>query len=241
MKKKIIIIGMLLWSFNCVFGQNENHKNTYYVLNFSGAKLYEEPSLGAKVIKNIKLGEKIIADEILKTKHSKEIANEFYFEGNFIKIQNDSIRGYVFSTDLTQIKLVLSVNDEDEGITIANIDGKELSKRVVKRIVKIEGKEYDTEDKITEFENVTYTYTLFDGCSDFIYKYKDVTLSEVYYQMIGKHRYTYVTLEGNFIYTPTFDEKKGNEYLFGDVSPSHDLKIIENKDGTFTVSSFYCN
>jgi len=238
MKKSFLLLIFIFGIISCSSGQKENDINTFYVINVLGAELYEKPSLDSKVIKNIKVGEKIIADEILKTGQSKKIGSEFYFGGNFIKSQNESISGYIFSSDLSKIETSLKMIYE--GIMVPDILGKEKSKRIEKRIEKFNNKEFEIEDEITEFENGTYTYTAFDGCFDHVYVYKNMTLSEVYHQLTVKNIIINNTTEGDFIEIPKFIEKTGNEYHFEEEGATEDLKIIENNDGTFTVSSYDC-
>ncbi|KOY52403.1 hypothetical protein I602_1963 [Polaribacter dokdonensis DSW-5] len=237
--KKIFLLTILIFGIiSCSSGQKANEKECFYVINVLGAELYEKPSLDSKVIRKIKVGEKIIAKEILKTDQSKKIGDDFYLGGSFIKIQSESIKGFVFSSDLTKIKPLL--REVQKSIIIPDIDGKEKSKRIEKRIEKFDNKEYEIEDEITEFENVTYTYTAFNGCFDHIYVYKNLTLNEVYHQLTVNSVVINETKDGNFIEIPRFTEKKGNEYLFEGEGATQDLKIIVNKDGTFTISSYDC-
>ena len=223
---------------SCSSGQKANDNNTFFIINVLGANLYEQPSLDSKVIQKIKPGHKIVADEILKTGQSINIGNEFYLGGNFVKIKNKDITGYIFSSDLTKIKPELKKIYED--ILIPDIHGKEKSKRIEKRIEKFDNKEYEIEDEITEYENVTYTYTAFDGCFDHVYVYKNMSLSEVYHQLTIHNFVINETAEGNFIEIPKFKEKKENEYLFEGEGATQDLKLIDNKDGTYTISSYDC-
>jgi hypothetical protein len=70
--------------------------------------------------------------------------------------------------------------------------------------------------------------------------YKNLTLNEVYHQLTVSSLVINETKDGNFIEIPRFIEKKGNEYLFEGEGATQDLKIIVNKDGTFTISSYDC-
>ena len=237
MRKTLLLI-LAFGIIACSSKKKENERNYFYVINTFGADLYESPSLESKVIQKIKVGEKIIAKEILKTGESRKIGNEFYLQGNFIKIKNESFSGFIFSSDLTKLKPEL--NKIFEGILIPNILGKEKSKKIEKRVEKFDNKEYEIEDEITEFENGTYTYTAFDGCFDHVYVIKNMTLNEVYHQLTFHNIIINETKEGNFIEIPKFIQKKGNEYLFEDNGATQELKIIENKDGTFTISSYDC-
>jgi hypothetical protein len=236
MKKTFLLTILIFGIIACSSGKKEKERNSFYVINALGADLYERSSLNSKVIKKIKVGKKIIANEILKTIQSKKIENNFYLSGSFIKTQTESINGFIFTSDLTKIKP--SLKDIYKGIIIPDIDGKEKNKRIEKRIEKYDNKEYEIEDEITEFENVTYTYTAFDGCFDHTYLYKNLTLSEVYHQLTVNQ--VVINETDMKIEIPRFIEKKGNEYLFEGEGATQDLKIIDNKDGTFTVSSYDC-
>ena len=127
--KKTLLLTLIFGIMSCSFGQNANNKNAFYVINVLGAELYEQPSLDSKVIKNIKVGEKIIAKEILKTGQSKKIGKELYLVGNFIRIQNESFNGFVFTSDLTKIKPSLS--EIYKGIMVPDIQGKEKNKKII--------------------------------------------------------------------------------------------------------------
>jgi hypothetical protein len=161
--------------------------------------------LDSKVIEKIKVGEKIIAEEILKTGQSKKMGNKFYLSGSFIKFQSESIKGFVFSSDLTKIKPLLT--EYQKGIIVPDVNGKQESKRIEKRTEKFDNKEYEIEEEIIEFENVTYTYTAFDGCFDHVYVYKNLTLNEVYHQLIVNSLVINETKDGNFIAIPSFIKK----------------------------------
>ncbi len=236
MKKTLLLLTLIFGIIACASGQNKNDDNTFYVINVLGAELYEKPSLDSKVIEKIKVGKKIIADEILKTGQSKKNGNDFYLGGSFVKVQSESINGFVFTSDLTRIKPLLRNFHKD--IIVPDIAGKEKNKRTEKRIEKFDNKEYEIEDEITEYENVTYTYTAFQGCFDHIYLYKNLTLSEVYHQL-PVHQVV-INETDMKIEIPRFIDKKGNEYLFDGRGATEGLKIIENLDGTFTVSSYDC-
>lgn len=237
MNKIFLLTTLMLGMLACTSGQKEK-ANTFYVLNVFGAKVYEEPSLDSKVIKQLKPGEKIMAEDVLQTEQSIKMGAGFQLDGSFVKIKKEGISGYVFSSDLTKRKPELK--KIDNGILLPDILGKELNKRIKKRSVTINHQEYEYEDEITEFENGTYTFTAFDGCFDHVYVFRHLSLSEVYHQLT----FLYVVLneseEEHFIEIPMFIEKKGNEYLFDSGEATQNLKIIDNKDGTFTISSCDC-
>ena len=237
MKKTLFLTILIFGIISCSSGQKENKKSVFYVINVLGAELYEKPSLDSKVIEKIKVGKNVIAKEIFKTGgQSKKIGNDFYLAGSFIKIQKGKNKGFVFTSDLTTIKPIF--REIQKGIIIPDIDGKEKNKRTKKRIVKYNNKEYEIEDEITEYENVTYTYTAFDGCFNHTYLYKNLTLSEIYHQLTVN---CVVINETDMkIEIPRFIKKNGNEYLFEGEGATESLKIIDNKDGTFTISSYDC-
>jgi hypothetical protein len=102
--RKTLLLTLIFGIIACSSGKKEKERNSFYVINALGADLYERPSLDSKVIKKIKVGKKIIANEILKTIQSKKIENNFYLSGSFIKTQTESINGFIFTSDLTKIK-----------------------------------------------------------------------------------------------------------------------------------------
>lgn len=220
---------------SCFYSQKEN---TFYTINILGTEVYENPSLDSKIIKKIKVGEKVNLIEILKTEHYKNILGELSLLGNFIKVKNESYTGFIFSSDISKIKP--SISDVYEGIKVADISGKEHNKRTKKRIKKYGDKEFKLEDEITEYENVTYTHTAFDGCFYHVYEFKNLSFSEVYHQLTGQYVIISTTEKGNYIEIPKFIEKKDNEYFFEVDGATNDLKIIDNKNGTYTVSSDDC-
>jgi len=239
MKKILLRIILVLQIVSCSSQPKEKDENDfYYVINVFGAELYQEPNLNSKILKIIKVGEKITPKEILKTGQSKKIGEGFYLGGNFIKIQTDSHSGYLFSSDLTKIKP--QIKDVYDGIFVADIIGKVKNKRIEERIEKFDNKEYEIEDKITEYENGEYIYSTFDGCFDHIYNLKKMSTNEVYHLMTTIYFIINETKSGNEIEIPEFLEKKENELFFTTEGATEDLKIIIHKDGTFTISSYDC-
>lgn len=236
--KKLLLTVIILLHFTSCDAQKSNLENDFYVINVLGAELYEKPSLNSKVLLKIKVGEKLIAKEIIKTEQSKIIGKGFSFSGNFIKIHYKSYTGYIFSSDLTKIKPSIKV--DYDGILVADIMGIEKGKRIEKRYEKFDGKEYEIEDEITEYENGSYTYTAFDGCFDHVYIFKNMTLNEVYHQLINLYFFAGQTENGRQIEIPKFFKKTINEYYFNSIDATQDLKLIDNQDGRFTISSYDC-
>lgn len=236
MKKTLLLITLIFGTVSIATGQKKDNNETYFVINVLGADLFERPSLDSKVIEKIKVGEEIISTEILKTEQSKIIGVDFYLSGSFIKTQVGSKNGYVFTSDLTKTKPSLEITNKV--ITIPNINGPEKNKRTEKRTGKFDDGGFELEDEITEFENTTLTYTAYDGCFNYSYLYRNFTLSEVYHQLIVNQ--VVINETEMKIEIPRFIEKKGNQYHFEGEGATEDLKIIDNNDGTFTVSSYDC-
>ncbi|MCA6073809.1 hypothetical protein [Fulvivirga sedimenti] len=234
--RSLLIIKLTIGIIFAASGQIKNDEDIFYVLNVSGADLYENSSLDSRIMGKLKVGEMIVASEILRTRHSKKIGEEFYLDGYFIKIRNEDSYKYVFSADLTKFKPVM--RDVYKGILIPDINGEKINDRIVKRTEKYGDAVYELEDIITEYENVTYTYTAFDGCFDHIYAYRNLTLSEVYH-LLTIHHLNINETELEILF-PRFIEKRGNEYLFQGEGATEDLKLTENEDGSLSISSYDC-
>ena len=106
------------------------------------------------------------------------------------------------------------------------------------RTNQFQDKEYEIKQEITEYENGVYTHYAFDGCFNHSYLYRNLTLSEIYHVLTG---YQVVINETEKkIEIPKFIQKKENEYIFEGGGLTEDLKIIDNRDGTFVISSYDC-
>jgi hypothetical protein len=67
-----------------------------------------------------------------------------------------------------------------------------------------------------------------------------MTLNEVYHQMINLYFFAGQTENGRQIEIPKFFKKTENEFYFIGIDATQDLKLIDNQDGSFTVSSYDC-
>jgi len=152
--------------------QEKRDENSYYVINIFGANLYEKPSLDSEIIKNIRVGEKIVANRILKTEQPIHIGVEFQLQGGFIEVKNQVYSGFIHSSDLTRFKPQLE--EILDGIIIPDFKGKVKSKTSENKIETFNNKEYEVEVEITTYENVIHTYTDLNECLENTYLYKDI-------------------------------------------------------------------
>ena len=236
MKRTSLILILTFGIFYTSYCQKENDKNIFYVLNALGADLYENASFDSEVLEKIEVGKMIVATKVLESSQSKKIGDNFYLDGYFIRVNAKTSSGYIFSSDLTKFKPVL--REIHKGITIPDIKGEKKNKTMAKRIVEYGNQEHEIEDEITEYENATYTYTAFGGCFDHLYLYRNLNLSEVYHQLTV-HQVVINETEMK-IQIPKFIKKERNEYHFEGLGATTNLKLIENEDGSFTVSSCDC-
>lgn len=218
--------------------QEKIDKNSYYVINIFGANLYEKPSLDSEIIKNIKVGEKIIANRILKTEQSIHIGVEFQLLGNFVEVKNKICSGFIHSSDLTKYKPQLQ--DIYDGVIIPDFKGKQKSKTSEKRIETFNNKAYEVEVEITLYDNVIHTYTDLNECFENTYLYKYMTLNEVYHQLPVHNSNIDVTSKGNIILMPEFIKKNRNKYFFKGIGITRYTTVVENPEGQFLISSLDC-
>lgn len=218
--------------------QEKRDENSYYVINISGANLYKKPSLDSEIIKNIRVGEKIVANRILKTEQPIHIGVEFQLQGGFIEVKNQVYSGFIHSSDLTRFKPQLE--EILDGIIIPDFKGKVKSKTSEKKIETFNNKEYEVEVEITTYENVIHTYTDLNECLENTYLYKDMTLNEVYHQLPVHNPNIDITSKGSVILMPEFIEKKRNKYFFRGIGITRYTTIVKNLDGQYLISSLDC-
>lgn len=232
--KKVLLLLILLTQIQYCWAQSAGEQK-YYVINISGAKLYEQPSFQSKPIKVIEKAESLPAVTIIETNETQKIEPGFSLTGNWIKTQHGQLTGYVFSADLSMFEPAL---EQRYGNTrIINLLGDTIATRTEIRIEKYGSEEFEREYEITEYTNGTYTYSAFDGCFDHCVTFKNLILSEVYHHMANS--YANFNDKGES-FTPTFDARAGNEYLFHSIGATQDLKIVEKENGEFVVSSYDC-
>lgn len=218
--------------------QEKRDENSYYVINIFGANLYEKPSLDSEIIKNIRVGEKIVANRILKTEQPIHIGVEFQLQGGFIEVKNQVYSGFIHSSDLTRFKPQLE--EILDGIIIPDFKGKVKSKTSENKIETFNNKEYEVEVEITTYENVIHTYTDLNECLENTYLYKDMTLNEVYHQLPVHNPNIDITSKGSLILMPEFIEKKRNKYFFRGIGITRYTTIVKNLDGQYLISSLDC-
>ena len=217
-----------------LFGQNIKNKTEFCVINMLGAKVYEKPTFDSKTLMILKVGKNIIIEEEIKTEEKFEISDGLTLNGNWIKPLN--VNGFIFSSDLTDKDVEIGKNKY--GQTYINLLGKLTHKKEEEKLIKTEKGEFPKYVEYKYYENGIYTYSEFDGCFDHITKYKNLTFSEVYHQMVSNYG---GEMNENDFKTPKLLELNDN-YLKFDVliGATQDLKIEIQEDSTFIVSSYDC-
>jgi hypothetical protein len=232
MKNQFAVIITLLF-LNFAFGQNGENNNGLYVINMLGAKVYEKPTFDSKTLTELPIGKNLIVEKSIETKEQFRIGENFSLPGKWIK--PNGINGFVFSSDLTDKKAKVSKNEY--GQINLNLKGKLNSEKKEEKLIKTENGEFPKFVEYRYYENGTYTYTSWDGCFDHVTEYKNLTLSEVYHQMVSDY---YGLMGDSETWIPIFQGKEGNIIKFEGEGATNDLQIEINADGIIKVSSYDC-
>jgi hypothetical protein len=232
MKNCLKLIFTILF-INSIFGQNPENKTEFCVINMLGAKVYEKPTFQSKMLTELKVGKTIIIEQIIQTDEQIEIGNKFSLSGNWIKPMN--VSGFVFSSDLSDKNV--EIGRSKYGQTYINLLGELTDKKEEKKLIKTENGEFPKYFEYKYYENGTYTYTAWDGCFDHVTEYKNLTLNEVYHQMVSD--YGEIMNENEF-WVPIFQEKSENFIKFEGEGATEDLKIELKENGKIIVSSYDC-
>ena len=231
--KNILLTFVLLIFINFTFGQNVKKNSDLCVINMLGAKVYEKPTFEPKTVSELPIGENIIVEKSIETKERFRIGENFSLSGKWIK--PNGINGFVFSSDLTDKKADISPNEY--GQTNLNLRGKLISEKSEEKQIKTENGVFPKYFEYKYYENGTYTYTSWDGCFDHVTEYKNLTLNEVYHQMVSDY---YGIMGDNETWIPIFQGKEENIIKFEGEGATEDLKIETKENGIIVVSSYDC-
>jgi hypothetical protein len=235
MKNCIALIITILF-FNSLFGQNLEIGTDLCVINMLGAKVYEKPTLESKILTELKVGENIIIENIVQTDEQMKIGNGFSLSGNWIKPMN--INGFVFSSDLSNKNVEIGQNKY--GQINVDLKGNLIDEKEEEKKIKTENGVFPKYFEYKYYENGTYTYKSWDGCFDHITEYKNLTISEVYHQMVSDYGINMSDINGTSFWIPIFKEKSGNFIKFEGEGATQDLKIELKENGNIIVSSYDC-
>ncbi|MFH4969400.1 hypothetical protein V8G61_14435 [Gaetbulibacter sp. M240] len=215
------------------FGQNLENKAELCVINMLGAKVYEKPTFESKTLSELKVGENIIIEKTIQTEEQFEIGKGFSLNGNWIKPKN--INGFIFSSDLTDKNV--EIGQSEYGQTFINLLGIMTDKKKEEKLIQTENGEFPKYFEYKYYENGTYTYTSWDGCFDHVTEYKNLTLNEVYHQMVSDY---YGLMGDNETWIPIFQGKEGSIIKFEGEGATEDLKIETKENEIIVVSSYDC-
>ena len=232
MKKNFALIFILL-IIQFSFGQNITDKTELYVINILGAKIYEKPTFDSKTLTELPVGENIIIEKSIETKEQFRIGENFSLPGKWIKPYG--LNGFIFSSDLTDKKVEV-INNEYGQINV-NLIGKLISEKTEEKQIHTKNGEFSKFFEYRYYENGTYTYTAWDGCFDHVTEYKNLTLNEVYHQMVSDYG---GLMNENEFWIPIFQEKTENILRFEGEGATQDLKIELIENGVIIVSSYDC-
>lgn len=231
MKNNFTLILALLF-INFTVGQKTVNKRELHVINALGAKVYEEPTFKSKTLAELPLGESIVLEKTIPTEKKLQVGNEFSLSGDWIK--PEKISGFIFSSDLTDKKIEIIKTDDRISI---NLLGKLTYKKKEKKLIKTESGEFSKYFEYKYYENGNYTYIAWDGCFDHITEYINLSLNEVYHQMVNDYR---VQISDGKFQIPTIQEYSGKIIQFDVEGAIEDLKIELKENGNITVSSYDC-
>lgn len=179
------------------------------------------------------IGKTVVIEKSVDSQERLTIGDTFSLEGNWIKPKG--IKGFVYSSDLTDKKVEIGRNEF--GHTFINLLGKSIEKKEDKKTINTDQGDFLKYFEYKFYENGIYTHTSWDGCFEHVTEYKNLSLSEVYHQMVSDYG---IMMNGNEFQIPMFKEKSGNTLKFEGEGATEDLQIEIKDNGTIVVSSYDC-
>tara|TARA_R100000935_G_scaffold56703_1_gene88963 strand:- start:571 stop:1176 length:606 start_codon:yes stop_codon:yes gene_type:complete len=198
-----------------------------------GAKVYEKPTFNSKTLTELSIGKTVVIEQSIDTQERLYMGNGFSLKGHWIK--PIGINGFVFSSDLTDKKA--EIGKSKHGYTFINLLGSLKEKKEDKETIKTDQGDFPKFFEYKYYENGNYTYTSWDGCFDHVTEYKNLSLNEVYHQMVSDYG---MMMNGDEFQVPMFKEKAGNTIKFEGEGATQDLQIEIKENGTIVVSSYDC-
>jgi hypothetical protein len=234
--KKILTLLILIAYYQDGISQKDTTSDQLTVINILGAKVYAQPNFDSKTSTELKVGEKIVVEKIIPSNDQIEIGNGFALSGDWIKPME--ISGFVFSSDLTDKNAEIGPNKY--GQINVDLKGNLIDEKEEEKKIKTENGVFPKYFEYKYYVNGTYTYKSWDGCFDHITEYKNLTISEVYHQMVSDYGINMSDINGTSFWIPIFKEKSGNFIKFEGEGATQDLKIELKENGNIIVSSYDC-
>ncbi|WP_104734414.1 hypothetical protein [Hanstruepera ponticola] len=233
--KLLITIYTILFLLLTTFQSEYSNKKEYYTINILGTNFYREADFNSKVLDNIDVGIKLIELKTITSDDEFEIGNGFSLDGKWIKIKLNNKFGYVFSSDLSKInpKPIL-----DKLGTKLHLKGDLINNFSETKMIQTENGTFPKYFETKYYSNCTYNYTAWDGCFYHVFEYTNLSLNEVYHQMISE--YSGYTAETNEYWIPEPKIITKKKIIFDSIGATNDLIIEIKENDTIVVSSDDC-
>lgn len=232
MRKALLILLSVIIT-TPLFSQNQKEDAELTVINMLGGKVYENATFDSKTLTSLPVGKIINIDRVVENTEEFQIGEEFSLAGNWIKPK--CIDGFIFSSDLTAKEVEIRTNKH--GQIYIDLRGKLKSEATEEKQIETPMGTFPKFFEYKYYENVNYTYTGFDGCFDHIYEYKNLSVNEVYHQMVSDYG---LLMNENEFKIPAFSEKTDHKIKFNADGATQDLAIESKENGSIIVSSYDC-
>lgn len=234
MRIKFLLSVALIVSF---FYSNANsNSNNYVVINPQGAKVFEQPRFDAKVVAYLNFGDLVLKSESIVSKDLLLVANNIRLPGNWIVINTENTKSYIFSAHLSNRKSIIRI--DDNVVKSYNLKGLLLgsSTNIITQ-PKASGGTLKTTTKEEEFENALRK-EIFTDCLFVTINYESADLNELYFEVI--HNFISVSQDGQ-LQLPVNNSQVYNLISFDSIASIEDLKItISGEEGSL-ISYYSCD
>ena len=226
MVKKTALIVLAILLATSLFGQIDLEEKELKVINMLRAKVYEKPTFESRTLKDLSLGETVMVDEEIDTHEEYFIGTGFSLPGNWIKPKG--MDGYIFSSDLTNKKMELGWDKWGE--PWIDLFGELMKEEVEGKRAKTPDGESSKQFTYSYYENGTQTHIVEGNRVQFINKYKNLSINEVYHQLVSDIGF----LSGEGYVIPEFLEKAEHKIMFG--GRTEEVTMELNEDESITVA-----
>lgn len=229
---------MMLYIFPMIaFSQVYDIGDSVFVWRKGGLSVLSKPDPNSEIVDSLFYGEGlVIAVQELRIINAQEkISDEFELSGNWVKVYNGVIEGYIPDCHISKYRPEINGFDRWDLINKTILGPIKNSEKNPKEII-LNGTKYQVIEEYTFHENGYTKEYYFDGCDDYAYCYYSMSFNEVYNLMVN----TFTIQYHDYVEKPEFLYQKGESYFFSGTEAIGGYEIKKEKEGV-SLTMYSCN
>jgi len=250
--RSIVLFIFVLCFVNPCYSQNLNQ--TVYVWEPDSCTIYTLPALDSPTIVRLAYGDSIlfVQEEALSTTPLFPLSDSYNQDtlqfAKWLKVKLKSKIGYVLENQVSELKPFQKNQYGFEPLhTFLKREYGLLDSLNFNRDFLIGKSTFNVPiDSLSFLNKSTFTTAYKDGCKNYKYEFKNISLINAYFLLNIDVYYDQVYINWDTdqsehaIYSLKLEKIEQNTYFFKDLNTQFGLKIIDLKNGTISLEYYYC-